>query len=48
VVEPDKIDDVRADQLAYDIAAKIQEDMEYPGQIKVVVIREFRSVAVAK
>jgi ribonuclease Y len=48
VVEPDRIDDVHADQLAHDIAVKIQQDMEYPGQIKVVVIREFRSVAVAK
>jgi ribonuclease Y len=37
-----------ADQLAQDIASKIQHEMEYPGQIKVMVIREFRSVAYAK
>lgn len=48
VVEQEKVDDVMADQLAHDIAAKIQQEMEYPGQIKVIVIREFRSVAFAK
>jgi ribonucrease Y len=48
VVEPDKIDDVLADQLSHDIVAKIQKEMEYPGQIKVTVIREVRSVAYAK
>ena len=44
IVEPDKVDDNLADQLSRDIAAKIQEEMEYPGQIKVTVIREVRSV----
>ncbi len=48
VVEQEKVDDVKADQLAHDIASKIQQEMEYPGQIKVTVIREFRSVAFAK
>ncbi len=48
IVEPDKIDDVKADQLAYDIAKKIEQEMEYPGQIKVTVIRERRSLAFAK
>lgn len=48
VVEHDRVDDAHADQLAHDIANKIQEEMEYPGQIKVVVIRERRSVAIAK
>ncbi|RPH37450.1 ribonuclease Y [bacterium] len=48
VVEQDKVDDAMADQLAHDISAKIQREMEYPGQIKVTVIREFRSVAYAK
>lgn len=48
IVEPQKVDDALADQLAHDIAAKIQHEMEYPGQIKVTVIREFRSVALAK
>jgi ribonucrease Y len=48
VVEPDKIDDALADQLANDISTRIQKEMEYPGQIKVTVIREYRSVAYAK
>jgi ribonuclease Y len=48
VVEQDKVDDARADQLAHEISSKIQREMEYPGQIKVTVIREYRSVAYAK
>ncbi len=48
LVEPDKVDDLMADQLSREIAAKIQEEMEYPGQIKVLVIRELRSIAYAK
>lgn len=48
VVEPDKIDDVVADKLSYEIAQKIQEEMEYPGQIKVMVIREVRKIQYAK
>ncbi len=48
VVEPDKIDDDYSDQLAYDIAQRIQQDLEYPGQIKVTVIREVRKIAFAK
>ena len=48
MIEPDRIDDLRADQVANDIAARIESEMEYPGQIKVTVIRERRSVAIAK
>lgn len=48
VVEPDKIDDVMADKLSYEISQKIQEEMEYPGQIKVMVIREVRKIQYAK
>lgn len=48
VVEQDKVDDVFADRLAYDIAQKIQEEMEYPGQIKVTVIREVRKISYAR
>ena len=48
IVEQEKINDVSQDQLASDIAHKIQEEMEYPGQIKVNVIRERRSIAFAK
>ena len=48
VVEPDKVDDLFADRLANDIAQKIQEEMEYPGQIKITVIREVRKITYAK
>jgi ribonuclease Y len=48
MVEPDKVDDVLADKLAADVSGKIEEQMEYPGVIKVTVIREKRSVAYAK
>lgn len=44
----DLLDDAAADQLSHEIANKIQQEMEYPGQIKVTVIREFRSIAFAK
>lgn len=48
VVEHEKIDDLVADRLAGEIASKIEEDMEYPGQIKVTVIREVRKISYAK
>ena len=48
IVEPEKVDDFTADQMAAEIATRIEEEMEYPGQIKVTLIREKRSVAIAK
>lgn len=48
IVEPDKIDDAFADSMANDIAKQIETEMEYPGQIKVTVIRERRSISLAK
>ncbi len=48
IANHDILDDAAADQLSHDIANKIQQEMEYPGQIKVTVIREVRSVAYAK
>ncbi|MBZ4650255.1 MAG: hypothetical protein JG780_1136 [Thermosipho sp. (in: Bacteria)] len=48
IVQPDKVDDVLADKLSHDIAMKIEEELQYPGVLKVVVIREKRSVAYAK
>lgn len=48
MVEHEKIDDATAEQLATDIAEKIQSEMEYPGQIKVTVIREYRAIDFAK
>lgn len=48
VVEHDKVDDIVADKLAFDIARKIEDEMQFPGQIKVTVIREVRKVHFAK
>lgn len=48
VVEPDRVDDIFSDQLANDISKKIESEMEYPGQVKVTVIREVRKIAYAK
>jgi ribonucrease Y len=48
VVEQEKVDDVFAEKLAHDIALKIEAEMEYPGQIKVTVIREVRKIGYAK
>ena len=48
IVDAEKATDERASQLSYDISQKIEKDMQYPGQIKVTVIREMRSVAYAK
>ena len=48
IVDAEKATDERASQLSFDISQKIERDMQYPGQIKVTVIREMRSVAFAK
>jgi ribonuclease Y len=48
IVEHTQVDDAKAEQLALSIAQKIQEDVHYPGQIKVTVIREYRSMSIAK
>jgi ribonuclease Y len=48
IVESDKLDDVGSAQLANEIARKIEQELEYPGQIKVTVIRETRNVEYAR
>ena len=48
IVGADKVDDIRTEQLSSEIAKRIQDEMTYPGQVKVTVIRETRSVAFAK
>lgn len=48
IVAPDAVDDDRALALAREIAREIEQDMEYPGQIKVTVIRESRAVEYAR
>ena len=48
VVRPDVVDDLAAIALSRDIAKKVEDSLEYPGQIKITVIRETRSVDFAK
>ena len=48
LVDAESVSDDKAGQLSFDISQKIEKDMQYPGQIKVTVIREMRSVAYAK
>lgn len=48
IVKPDRIDDAGSVKMSRDIVKRIEKEMEYPGQIKVVVVRETRSVDYAK
>ena len=48
IVEPEKIDDASAVLLARDVANRIEQDMEYPGQVQVTVVRESRAVQYAR
>ncbi|NDV68163.1 ribonuclease Y [Dysgonomonas sp. 25] len=48
IVGADKVNDVETEKLSTDIARKIQDEMTYPGQVKITVIRETRSVSFAK
>lgn len=48
IVGADKIDDVETEKLSEEIARRIQDEMTYPGQVKITVIRETRSVSFAK
>ena len=48
IVHPEKVDDLEATRMARDIAKQIEEEMQYPGQIKVTVLRETRAIELAK
>ncbi len=48
MVKPQDVDDLQAEVIARDVAKKIEEELQYPGQIRVTVIREIRSSAYAK
>ena len=48
IVGADKVTDQDADRIAYDLSKQIQNEMTYPGQIKITVIRETRAVSFAK
>jgi len=47
IVKPERVDDLGATRLARDVSKKIEETMQYPGEIKVTVVREMRASAVA-
>jgi len=47
-VKPKEIDDLTAHKLAREIAQKIQQELKYPGEIKVMLIRESRTIEFAK
>ncbi|HXV85305.1 MAG TPA: ribonuclease Y, partial [Gemmatimonadales bacterium] len=47
-VLPDAVDDQRAEALAGEVARRIETELQYPGQIRVVVIRETRAVNIAR
>ena len=48
IVGADKLSDAESESLSHDIAKKIQDEMTYPGQVKISVIRETRAVSYAK
>ncbi|MDP4291901.1 MAG: ribonuclease Y [Bacteroidota bacterium] len=48
IVAADKVSDIEANQLSYDLSRRIQDEMTYPGQIKITVIRETRAISYAK
>jgi len=48
IVKPEEIDDLASSRMAKEISKRIEENLDYPGQIKVTVIRERRSVEFAK
>ena len=48
IVKPEEVDDLGAQRMAKEISKSIQESLDYPGQVKVTVIRERRSIEYAK
>ena len=48
IVEPEKFDDLASQKLARDVAKRIETELDYPGQIRVTVVREFRTTEIAK
>jgi ribonuclease Y len=48
MVQPDVVDDIRAQVLARDIAKQVEEELTYPGQIRITVVRESRAIETAQ
>ena len=47
-MEAEKFDDLASQKLARDVAKRIEDELDYPGQIRVTVVREFRTTEIAK
>jgi ribonucrease Y len=48
MVQPDKVDDIQAQVIARDVAKQVEEELTYPGQIRITVVRESRATEVAR
>jgi len=48
MVKPDRIDDIQAQVIARDIAKRVEEELTYPGQIRITVVRESRATEFAR
>ena len=48
MVKPDKVDDIQAQVIARDIAKQVEEELTYPGQIRITVVRESRATEYAR
>jgi ribonuclease Y len=48
MVKPDRVDDIQAQVIARDIAKQVEEELTYPGQIRVTVVRESRATEFAR
>ncbi|NOX60125.1 MAG: HDIG domain-containing protein, partial [Planctomycetes bacterium] len=48
IVDAKKVDDARATKIAHDIAKRIEEEMTYPGEVRVTVLREIRAIGIAR
>jgi ribonuclease Y len=48
MVKPDQVDDIQAQVIARDVAKEIEEELTYPGQIRITVVRESRAIEFAR
>ena len=48
LVQPESIDDIQAQVIARDIAKQVEEELQYPGQIRITVVREIRATEYAR